>query len=123
MTSLTLRELRYNKGKTILIILGMTFSIFLVLYSSGMWNGVLSKSTEVVDAYGFDAWIQEEDRETVMENCIVNDSVYQKVKTMDNIEDVERLIQWYAGVETEDYTMSCIIIGYEQDSKNIEPWD
>lgn len=123
MARLTFRELRYNKGKTILIILGMSFSILLVLYSSAMWNGVLSKSSEIIDAYNFDVWLQEEKRDTTLENCIVNESVFQKVKNLDHVEEVERSIIWGAGAETEDYTMQCIIIGYELESKNIEPID
>ena len=123
MPSLTLRELWYTKGKTILIILGMTFSIFMVLYSSGMWNGVLSKSTEVIDQYDYDIWIQDKDCDTIMENCIVNDSVYQEIKDEESVEKIERIIQWMAEAETEDYSMQCIFIGYELNSEYLEPWD
>ncbi len=122
MVNLTIKDLFHKKGKFILIVLGLSFSIFLVQYSAGMWNGVLSKSSEVVDAYGFDVWIQEEKQETIGSG-ILDDSVYLEVKTMDHVKDCERLIYNYAELETKDYTLGTLLIGYELDGGNLEPWD
>ncbi len=87
-----------------------------------MWNGVLSKASEVVDAYEFDMWIQEEGKDTIGDG-ILDDSVYLEVKSMDHVKDCERLIYNYAELETKDYTLGTILIGYELDGGNLKPWD
>ena len=123
MVNLTIKDLTYHKGKFILILLGMTMAIFLVQYSAGMWNGTLTKSSEVIDRFGYEAWIREEDSDMILDGGFVNETVYNQVKIMSDIKETERLIYTGAEAEDEDYTLWCLIVGYELDSEKIEPWD
>ena len=61
MVNLAFKDLFHKKGKFTLIILGLSISVFLVQYSAGMFNGVLTTSTDVLDKFQFDVWIREED--------------------------------------------------------------
>ncbi len=72
MVNLTIKDLTYHKGKFILILLGMTMAIFLVQYSAGMWNGTLTKSSELIDRFGYEAWIREEDSDMILDGGYVN---------------------------------------------------
>jgi putative ABC transport system permease protein len=123
LVNLTIKDLIHHKGKFILILLGMTMSIFLVQYSAAMWNGVLTKSTEVTDRSGYDVWIREEDSETSFGGGAVNESVYEQLKLISHINEIEMLILSGAEVEDKDYTLGSYIIGYELNSEKIEPWD
>ena len=123
MVNLTIKDLIYHKGKFILILLGMTMAIFLVQYSAAMWNGTLTKSSEVIDRFGYEAWIREEDSDMVLDGGYVNESVYEQVKKMRDVKETEMLIYTGADAEDEDYTLYCMIVGYELDSEKIEPWD
>jgi putative ABC transport system permease protein len=123
LVNLTIKDLMHHKGKFILILLGMTMSIFLVQYSAAMWNGVLTKSSEVTDKSGYDAWIREKDSDTIFGGGTVNESVYEQVRLISGIKESERLILTGALVEDKDYSLDCYVIGYELNSKKIEPWD
>lgn len=123
MVNLTIKDLIFHKGKFILILLGITMSIFLVQYGAAMWNGTLTKSSEVIDKFGFEAWIMDEDSDMIFDGGMVNDTLYEKLEEISDIKDYERLIYTTEEVENKDYTFQCMVIGYELDSDNIEPWD
>jgi len=81
------KELIHKKGKFILIILGLSLSIFLVQYSAGMFNGVLSQSTEIIDKFEFDAWIRDEDSDQFFEGSFLDDSVYEKLQNFSKVQN------------------------------------
>lgn len=125
MVNIGYKELIHKKGKFILIILGLSISIFLVQYSAGMFNGVLSQSTEVIDKFEFDAWIRDEDSNQFFEGSYLNDSIYERLQKFDNLQNVERLIFRGAEVEDEELATFAYIFGCDFSNPNHEigPWD
>ena len=123
MVNLTIRDLFHKKGKFIMILLGLSVSIFLVQYSAGMYNGVLVQSTDTFDRFEFNTWVLTEDADNFFEGEPINDSTYELIKTMSDVDDVERLIFQGANFETEDYVADVKLLGYELNSEKIKPWD
>ncbi len=123
MVNLMFRDLIHSKGKFLLILIGLSVSMFLVQYSAGMYNGVLVQSTDAFDRFEFDVWIMEEDAENFFEGGPINDSTYEIIKAMNDVDEAERLIFANFDFETEDYVADVNLIGYELDSERIEPWD
>jgi putative ABC transport system permease protein len=123
MVNLTLRDLFHKKGKFIMILLGLSVSMFLVQYSAGMYNGVLVQSTDPLDRFDFDIWVKTEGDDHFFAGSPINDTTYEIIKEMSDIEEAERLIFSGANFETEDYVVDITVIGYELDSDRIEPWD
>ncbi|MFX1310319.1 MAG: ABC transporter permease [Promethearchaeota archaeon] len=125
MVNVGYRELIHKKGKFVLIIFGLSLSIFLVQYSAGMFNGVLTQSTEVIDKFKFDAWIRDKDSDHFFEESYLNDSIYYELQDFKKVDHVERLI--YMGVEVEDEkrTTFCYLFGCDFDNPDHEigPWD
>ena len=128
MVNLTLKDLFYKKGKFILIILGLSFSIFLVQYSAGMYNGVLEQSTRLMDEADYDVWLKAEDDKHFFESNFINDTSYYQLLNMPNagyIREIERLIYVGADIQTEKHQTYAIIIGFDiwKSTSKIEPWD
>lgn len=123
MVNLTIRDLFHQKGKFIMIILGLSVSMFLVQYSAGMYNGVLVQSTDPLDRFDFNVWVKTEDDDHFFTGSPINDTTYEIIKNMSDVAEAERLIFTGANFETEDYVVDVTIIGYELDSDRIEPWD
>lgn len=123
MVNLMYRDLIHGKGKFLLILIGLSFSMFLVQYSAGMFNGVLVQSTDAFDRFEFDVWVLTEDADNFFEGDQINDSTYEIIKSMSDVDDAERLIFANANFETEDYVADVTLIGYELNSERIEPWD
>ncbi|MFX1338717.1 MAG: ABC transporter permease [Promethearchaeota archaeon] len=123
MVNLTFRDLIHNKTKFLLIVIGLSVSMFLVQYSAGMYNGVLEQSTDAFDRFDFDTWVMTEDADNFFEGGPINDSTYEIIKTMTDVEDAERLIFANVNFETKDYVADVTLLGYELNSEKIEPWD
>lgn len=123
MVNLTFRDLIHSKGKFLLILIGLSVSMFLVQYSAGMFNGVLDQSTDIFDRIEFDTWVMTEDADNFFEGEPINDSTYEIIKTMSDVEHAERLIFVNLDFETEDYVADVSLLGYELNSEKIEPWD
>jgi len=123
MVNLTIRDLFHQKGKFIMVILGLSVSMFLVQYSAGMYNGVLVQSTDPLDRFEFNVWVKTEGDDHFFTGSPINDTTYEIIKKMSDIEEAERLIFTGANFETEDYVVDITLIGYELDSDRIEPWD
>jgi len=123
MVNLMIKDLLHKKGKLIMILLGLSMSMFLVQYSSGMYHGVLEQSTDALDRFDFDIWVREEDSDNFLMGGQINDTTYEIIKNMREVEEAERLIYADANCETDDYVVGITIIGYEFDSERIEPFD
>ena len=123
MVNLTIKDLFHKKGKFIMILLGLSVSMFLVQYSAGMYNGVLAQSTDPLDRFDFNLWIKTEGDDNFFAGDRINDTTYERIKNMGDVDEVERLIYVDANFETEDYVAGITLIGYELDSDRIEPWD
>ncbi len=125
MVNLAFKDLFHKKGKFALIILGLSFSIFFVQYSAGMFNGVLTTSTDILDKFKFDVWIREEDSDNFLDGGFVNETVYDDVKMMKNVNHAERLILIGAEAEDEERTTFCYFIGCDINNPDHEigPWD
>jgi hypothetical protein len=71
-----------------------------------MYNGTLTKSTEIIDRYDMDVWIREEDNDFVLDGGFVDDSLYEALKAnVSGIDEIERLIYQYYEAEDKDNTM------------------
>lgn len=123
MVNLTIRDLFHKKGKFIMILLGLSVSMFLVQYSAGMYNGVLVQSTDPLDRFDFEVWVKTEGDDHFFAGSPINDTTSEIIKKMSDIEEAERLIFTGANFETEDYVVDITLIGYELGSERIEPWD
>jgi len=128
MVNLTLKDLFHKKGKFILIILGLSFSIFLVQYSAGMYNGVLEQSTRLMDEADYDVWLKAEDDKNFFENDFINDTSYYQLLNMENtekIKEIERLIYTGVDIQTEKHETYGIMIGFDiwKSTRKIEPWN
>jgi len=88
-----------------------------------MWNGTLTKASEVIDKFGFEVWIREKDSDVFLEGSILDQAIFEEVEKIDNIKDIEQLIYIGSLVESEVYTMSCMLIGFDINSNNVQPWD
>jgi len=123
MVNLMIKDLLYNKGKLVLIMVGLSISITLVQYSMGMFNGVLNSATNAIDRFDYDTWVRMEDSDTFLSGGYVNDTTYEKIKAMPDVDQVERLIFSQEELQTDDNVIGVRILGYELDSDEIEPWD
>jgi len=123
MVNLMIKDLLYNKGKLVLIMVGLSISITLVQYSMGMFNGVLNSATNAIDRFDYDTWVRMEDSDTFLSGGYVNDTTYEKIKAMSDVDQVERLIFSQEELQTDDNVIGVRILGYELDSDEIEPWD
>ena len=125
MVNLAFKDLFHKKGKFTLIILGLSISVFLVQYSAGMFNGVLTTSTDVLDKFEFDVWIREEDSDNFLDGGFVDDSVYYKVKEMKGVDKAERSILIGVEAEDEESTTFCYMFGVDMNNPDHEigPWD
>jgi putative ABC transport system permease protein len=125
MVNLAYKDLFHKKGKFTLIILGLSISIFLVQYSAGMFNGVLTTSTDVLDKFKFDVWIREEDSDNFLDGGFVDDSVYNLVKEMKGVDKAERSILIGVEAEDEESTTFCYMFGCDINNPDHEigPWD
>jgi putative ABC transport system permease protein len=125
MVNLTFKDLFHSKGKFILIILGLSFSIFLVQYSAGMYNGVLEQSTKLMDEADYEVWLKAEDNKHFFESDFINDTSYYQLLNMGNIKEIERLIYVGADIQTEKHETYAIMIGFDiwKSNSRIEPWD
>ena len=123
MVNLMIKDLLYNKGKLVLIMVGLSISITLVQYSMGMFNGVLNSATNAIDRFDYDTWVRMEDSDTFLSGGYVNDTTYEKIKAMPDVDQVERLIFSSEELQTDDNVIGVRILGYELDSDEIEPWD
>lgn len=123
MVNLMIKDLLYNKGKLVLIIVGLSISITLVQYSLGMFNGVLRSTTQAIDRFDYDTWVRMEDSDTFLSGGYINDTTYEKIKAMPDVDQVDRLIFSSEELQTDDNVINVRILGYELDSDEIEPWD
>ncbi len=123
MVNLMFKDLIYSKGKLVLIMLGLSISITLVQYSMGMFNGVLNSATQAIDRFDYETWVRMEDSDNFLSGGYVNDTTYEKIKDMPDVDHVERLIFSNEELQTDDNVIGITLLGYELDSDEIEPWD
>ncbi|MBD3254931.1 MAG: FtsX-like permease family protein [Candidatus Lokiarchaeota archaeon] len=123
MVNLTINDLFHKKLKLVLIIVGLTVSLFLIQYSAGMWNGVLTRCSSIIDKWDHDVWIRDEDNEEVFGSGYLDDEIYDKIKNLKEIEEINRLIYDYSRIETDEEIVECMILGFELSSEEVEPWD
>ncbi|MFX0072540.1 MAG: ABC transporter permease, partial [Candidatus Hermodarchaeota archaeon] len=123
MVNLMYRDLIHKKGKLLLILIGLSVSVFLVQYSAGMFNGVLTQSSELFDRFESDTWIRQEDNDNFLDGGFIDDDTYNAIKNLNEIEDIERLIYEQFDVQTKEEVGYAFLIGYELDSEVIEPWN
>lgn len=123
MVNLMFKDLIYSKGKLVLIMVGLSISITLVQYSMGMFNGVLSSATQTIERFDYETWVRMEDSDTFLSGGYVNDTTYEKIKAMHDVDEVERLIFSQEELQTDDNVINVQVLGYELDSDEIEPWD
>lgn len=126
MVNLAIKDLFHKKGKFCLIIIGLCLCIFFIQYSAAMFNGVLEESTKIIDKNDFEVWIKDEDCTNIMDGGIVDDSVFEKIKKMEKVDSVERLIiDANSRIENEEYAMQTSLIGADihDEDHDAEPWD
>ena len=123
MVNLTIKDLRHEPTRFILVVMGLTVSLLMVHIGMGMITGTLDESTRIIDNSDYDAYILQKNRPNIMMGGIIPDEMYDKVKSLSCVEDVDRIIDDWIDVKFKEKDTGINIIGFEHNNHHIQPWD
>ena len=123
MVNLTIKDLRHEPTRLILVVMGLTVSLLMVHIGMGMITGTLDESTRVIDNSDYDAYILQRNRPNIMMGGIIPDDIYHKVESLSCVEDVDRFISDWIDIKFKDKDTGIDVIGIENNNKHLKPWD
>ena len=123
MVNLTIKDLRHEPTRLVLVIMGLTVSLLMVHIGMGMITGTLDESTRVIDNSDYDSYILQKNRPNIMMGGTIPDEIYDKVKSLSCVDDVDRIISDWIDVKFKDKDTGIDVIGIEYNNKHLQPWD
>ncbi|TFG28738.1 MAG: FtsX-like permease family protein [Promethearchaeota archaeon] len=123
MVNLTIKDLRHEPTRLVLVVMGLTVSLLMVHIGMGMITGTLDESTRVIDNSDYDAYVLQKNRPNIMMGGIIPDDIYHKVKSLECVEDVDRFISDWIDVKFKEEDTGIDVIGIEKNNEHLQPWD
>ena len=123
MVNLTLKDLFSEKFRMVLVILGLTVSLLTVHIGVGMVTGAVDQTTTIIDHGDYEVYIIQSNRPNIMFGGSVSDEMYNKTKKISGVEQVDKFITDWVGVEYKDEFAGVAIMGYKIKTEYFEPWN
>ena len=123
MVNLTIKNLRHEPVRLALVVMGLTVSLLMVHVGIGMITGTLDESTRIIEESDYDGYILQNNRPNIMMGGIVSDEIYEKVKSLSCVEDVDKIVNDWVGVDFKDKDAGVNIIGIDYNNEHLQPWD
>jgi putative ABC transport system permease protein len=123
VVNLTIKDLLHEPTRLVLVIMGLTVSLLMVHIGIGMITGTLDESTQVIENSDYDSYILQKNRPNIMMGGTISDEIYDKVKSLSCVDDVDRIISDWIDVKFKDKDTGIDVIGIEYNNKHLQPWD
>ncbi|HET6266686.1 MAG TPA: ABC transporter permease [Acidobacteriota bacterium] len=124
MWTLAFKNLIHDRIRLAITLTGITFSVFLILIQVGMFFGMTSNSSTIIDHSEGDIWIMARGSQNFDMVNNFSDSLVTSARSVRGVEWAENLIQQFAYMRLKDGGTGQIeIIGFHLDGKVGRPWN
>ncbi len=123
MVNLTLKDIKHERARFVLILLGLTICIILVNIGIGFLNGMMEENRRFFEHNPqYEGYVVQENRKDIFSGGEVNEEIYNKTIKIDGVKSVEKLIISGIGYKVGDEIVGTNTIGYDLTS-DITPWN
>ena len=116
--NLAIRTLMYDRGKLVAGLVGVIFSVVLVNVQGGLFIGLMSKSTLLVDRSGADIWVGQQGMHNVDFAHEIPQRWIHRIRGVEGVEEAEPMrIQFSEMTLPNGGFESVVVIGIDENSK------
>lgn len=112
-----------EKTRLFLVIMGLTVSLFMVHVGMGMITATADESTRIIEESDYECYIMQRNKPSILMGGIVSDEVYDVVKDLSCVDDVDRIIDDWISVKYNGEETGVPIYGIDHDNEHVEPWN
>jgi len=123
MVSIARKNLFHDKGRLAITLTGLAASLILILFSSGMSIGTLDTMVVIIDQTDADIWVMQQGNKSLMSPSVIQDSAIDKIKKIDGVRNVEKLIFADVKLEKGKTQMLSSLVGFSLKNKVGKPWN
>ncbi len=114
MVNLTIKDIKNERAKFVLILLGLSICILLVNIGIGFLNGMMEENRRFFEKNPqYEGYITQENRRDIFSGGIVTEDIYNKTLESKGVKSVEKLIISGMGFKVGDEIVSTNTIGYD----------
>ncbi len=124
MWRLAIKNLIHDKVRLVITLTGITFSVALILVQVGMFLGMTSNSSTVIEHSEGDLWIMARNSQNFDMVNPFPDTLVTAARSVEGVEWAENLIQQFAFMRLENGgTEQIEIIGFDLNARVGRPWN
>jgi putative ABC transport system permease protein len=124
MTDVALRILLHDRAKVVVSVLGVAFSVALVLVQVGLFRGLLANATVTIERADADIWITSRNTPNVDFPHYFPESYVQRVRSVPGIARADDLLVAYVGMQLPTGAEETVLVyGLDSPSTWRLPWE
>lgn len=123
MFDVALQMLRYDRGKFVITLVGVAFSVTLIFVQVGLFRGLLANATATIDHANADLWITSKNVPNVDFPHYFPDSFVQRVRSVPGVERADNLLVAFIPMQLPTGAEETIVVyGIEDPGAWHLPW-
>ena len=124
MWVLAVKNLIHDRVRLLITLVGIMFSVALILIQVGMFVGMTANSSTIIEHSEGDVWIMSKNSQNFDMVNPFSESLVTAARSVEGVEWAENLIQQFAFMRLEDGgTEQIEVIGFHLDGKIGRPWN
>lgn len=124
MVSIARKNLFFDKIKLVITLIGVTFSVFLILSLSGIYLGLMANTSTIIDNTDADIWITSKNCRNFDFALPVSSKKMYLAKSVEGVQRVEKLILEFTITKAPNgATESVELVGFNPDTGIGGPWN